>query len=244
MAESLLIKEIYFSIQGESSWAGLPCAFVRLTGCDLRCSYCDSVYAFRGGERMEVGAVIERIKELAGEPQGSAAGAPLPLVEITGGEPLLQTPVHRLMNELCDAGFKVLIETSGAHDIRSVHPEVSRILDLKCPASGESGRILWDNLEHLNSSDEVKFVITSHEDYVWAKGVLARYKLAERCPVLFSSVAALAPGQQSPVLKPVPSYHQPMTRQQLVEQIIQDRLSVRFQLQMHKFIWPPEQTGV
>ena len=193
---------------------------------------------------MEVEAVIAQVREAGGEPCESAAGAHLPLVEITGGEPLLQAPVHRLMNALCEIGYKVLIETSGAHDIGPIHPSVSRILDLKCPGSGESDRIRWENLDHLTLSDEVKFVITSHEDYAWSKEVLSRHRLATRCPVLFSSVAALEPSQQSQELKPVPENHRPISREDLVEMIIQDRLPVRFQLQMHKFIWPPEQTGV
>ncbi len=193
---------------------------------------------------MSIGEVVARVVEAVGEPTESAAGAPLPLVEITGGEPLLQAPVHRLMSDLCEAGYKVLIETSGAHDISKIHPSVSRILDLKCPGSGESDRILWENIPLLTSSDEVKFVITSQEDYAWAKEVVLEHGLAKTCSVLFSSVAALEPSQQSKELKPVPKHHRPMPREELVERILQDRLPVRFQLQMHKFIWPPEQTGV
>ena len=244
MATKLLVKEIYYSIQGESTWAGLPCLFIRLSGCDLRCSYCDSVYAFRGGTQMSVDEVVAETFRLTGSPVATAAGANMPLVELTGGEPLLQSLVHPLMDRLCDEGFKVLIETSGAHDISPINKSVSRIVDLKCPSSGESDRIRWENLDHLKPSDELKFVITSLEDYEWAKEKISRYKLSDVCPLLFSSVAPLTKTQQSEELKVIPPTHTVLSREALVDRLIEDRLPVRFQLQMHKFIWPPDQTGV
>ena len=194
MNESLLVHEIYLSIQGESTFAGLPCAFVRLTGCDLRCSYCDTVYAFKGGKPIRIDDIVRELEnrcDFFGEP-----GKKLPLVEITGGEPMLQKNVHPLMRHLCDAGLTVLIETSGAHDISVSDPRVRHIMDLKCPSSGESGRMLPENIAHLKSTDEVKFVIGTEEDYGWAKGQLATHRLAERYPVLFSWVAPLEAHQR------------------------------------------------
>lgn len=242
MAESLLVHEIYLSIQGESTFAGLPCAFVRLTGCDLRCSYCDTAYAFKGGQPMALDDIVLELEnqcDFTGEP-----GAKLPLVEITGGEPMLQKNVHPLMSRLCDAGLTVLIETSGAHDISVSDPRVRHIMDLKCPSSGESGQMHPENIGHLKASDEVKFVIGTEEDYAWAKAQLADHQLAERCPVLFSWVAPLEAHQRDESLKPVPANHTPIGRRDLVERITHDRLPVRFQLQMHKFIWPADEKGV
>ncbi len=244
MAKTLLVKEIYLSIQGESTWAGLPCIFVRLAGCDLRCSYCDSVYAFRGGERLSVETVLERVQALVGKDWPEAVDGRMPLVEITGGEPLLQAPVIPFMEALCDRGYEVLLETSGAHPIESVPPAVRRIVDLKCPSSGESDRVLWSNVETLRAHDEVKFVIGTREDYAWAKEVVERFELGKRCSVLFSSVAALSPGQQSAELKPVPADYTALSREDLVASLLADCLPVRFQLQKHKFIWPPDQIGV
>jgi 7-carboxy-7-deazaguanine synthase len=242
--ETLVVNEIYLSLQGESTWAGLPCVFVRLTACDLRCSYCDTAYAFKEGRRMELAQALDRVQELA-RPFANLPGAiHLPLVEITGGEPLLQKGALNLMTRLCEAGFTVLLETSGAHDISAVDSRVHRIMDLKCPSSGETGRNLWRNLEHLKSTDELKFVIGTREDYAWAQEQLERHHLARLCPILFSWVAPLAPAQQSPALKPVPPGHTPITRLELVERIIADALPVRFQLQMHKVIWAPEARGV
>jgi 7-carboxy-7-deazaguanine synthase len=242
MADSLLVHEIYLSIQGESTFAGLPCAFVRLTGCDLRCSYCDTAYAFTGGQSMivdEVVAELEKRCAFTGEP-----GNKLPLVELTGGEPLLQKNVHSLMRRLCDMGLTVLVETSGAHDISGSDPRVRHIMDWKCPSSGESKKMLTENIARLKPSDEVKFVIGTEEDYAWAKIQLAGHRLDERCPVLFSWVAPLEAHQQDKSLKPVPTAHTPITRRELVECITRDKLRVRFQLQMHKFIWPPDEKGV
>jgi 7-carboxy-7-deazaguanine synthase len=244
VSDTLVINEIYLSVQGESTWAGLPCVFIRLTGCNLRCSYCDTAYAFSEGKRLAPTEILARVEELAGSYAGHSAGGRLPLVELTGGEPLLQKNSLALMKSLCDSGFTVLLETSGALDIGPVDARVRRIMDLKCPSSGESGRNRWENVRHLKSTDEVKFVIGTCQDYEWAKEIVLTRKLAELCPILFSSVAALLPHQQDKSLRAVPAGQTPITRQQLVERIVADALPVRFQLQMHKFIWPPDQKGV
>src|ERR1041385_6543596 len=243
MSDTLVVNEIYLSLQGESTFAGLPCVFVRLTACNLRCSYCDTAYAFTEGKRLDLGEIRARIRELP-NPFFPPAAPRLPLVELTGGEPLLQPNSLPLMQALCDDGFTVLVETSGALDIAPVDPRVRRIMDLKCPSSGECPRNCWENLAHLKATDEVKFVIGTREDYEWAKEQLARYTLHAICPVLFSWVAPLAPHQQDKSLKSVPSGQTPLTRLELVERIIADALPVRFQLQMHKVIWSPEQRGV
>jgi 7-carboxy-7-deazaguanine synthase len=215
-APTLTINEVYHSVQGESTWAGCPCVFVRLTFCDLRCSYCDTEYAFYHGEKRPVEDIVRQV-----------AGFGCPLVEITGGEPLLQKNVLPLMSMLCDAGHTVLLETSGAHDISPVDPRVHRIMDLKTPGSGEADKNLWSNLEHLTRHDEVKFVIGSREDYEWSREKAGRFDLSRRChAVLFSPIF----GRIDP--------------RQIVEWILADRLDVRFQLQMHKFIWSPTQRGV
>jgi 7-carboxy-7-deazaguanine synthase len=214
--KTLTVNEIFRSIQGESTWAGLPCTFVRLTFCDLRCSYCDTTYAFYRGEKTSLAAILERVESFGTR-----------LVEVTGGEPLLQKNVLPLMTELCDRGHQVLIETSGAHDISRVDARVHRIMDLKTPGSGEVHRNRLDNIAYLTQRDEVKFVIGSHEDYLWAKQMLEEHQLAERCHcVLFS---------------PVFNRIEP---RQIVEWLLEDRLPVRFQLQLHKFIWAPETQGV
>ncbi|MSU41079.1 MAG: radical SAM protein [Pedosphaera sp.] len=244
MAETLVVNEIYLSLQGESTFAGLPCIFVRLTACNLRCSYCDTAYAFTEGDKMPLADALAKVRELA-LPFASAKGAQrLPLVELTGGEPLLQPNALPLMNALCDDGFTVLIETSGAHDISKIDPRVRRIMDLKCPSSGEVARNRYENIPHLKATDEVKFVIGTHEDYDWAKSQIAQHNLAAICPLLFSWVAPLAAHQQDKSLKPVPAGQHPLTRKELVERIVADALPVRFQIQMHKIIWPPDQRGV
>jgi 7-carboxy-7-deazaguanine synthase len=215
-ANTLTINEIYHSIQGESTWAGEPCVFVRLTFCDLRCTYCDTEYAFYEGKKMALDEIATAVGALQ-----------CPLVEITGGEPLLQKNVLPLMTMLADAGLTVLLETSGAHDISAVDPRVHRIMDLKTPGSGESARNLFSNIEHLTSLDEVKFVIGSREDYEWSREQVTRFGLPQRCrAVLFSPIF----GRIDP--------------REIVEWILADRLPVRFQLQMHKFIWTPTQRGV
>ena len=244
MSDTLVVNEIYLSLQGESTFAGLPCVFIRLTACNLRCSYCDTAYAFKEGKRIELGEVIERVEELARPYQSTAAPQKLPTVELTGGEPLLQRNCLPLMTELCNRGYTVLIETSGAHDISQVDARVRRIMDLKCPSSGEVERNRLENIANLKSTDEVKFVIGTEEDYAWAKEQLARFKLAAICPLLFSWVSPLQPHQRDKSLKEVPAGQTPVSRQDLVQRIINDALPVRFQLQMHKFIWPPDERGV
>ena len=214
--KKLTINEIYFSVQGESTWAGLPCVFVRLTFCDLRCTYCDTEYAFYEGKKRSLGEIVDDV--LAYD---------CPLVEITGGEPLLQRNVLPLMAMLADADRTVLLETSGAHDISAVDPRVHRIMDLKTPGSGEVERNLFSNIDYLTSRDEVKFVIGSREDYEWSRTQLRDRRLADRCrAVLFSPIF----GRIDP--------------REIVEWILADKLPVRFQLQMHKFIWTPTQRGV
>jgi 7-carboxy-7-deazaguanine synthase len=217
--ETLVINEVFYSIQGESTFAGQPCVFVRLTGCDLRCTYCDTEYAFYEGKRRTLQSIIDEV-----------ATHPCRLVEITGGEPLLQKRVHLLMSRLCDLGYTVLIETSGAHDIGPVDPRVHRIMDLKCPASGESARNLMENLPLLGPRDEVKFVIGSEEDYAWAKAqVLAGIPgWADRVnAILFSPVF----GKFTPL--------------ELATRVMADALPrVRMQLQLHKLIWEPNRRGV
>jgi len=261
MSDTLVVNEIYLSLQGESTFAGLPCVFVRLTACNLRCSYCDTAYAFTEGKKWLVDDVLARVRELAkaygaGAPNSDSAQADSlnapnrssalrpPLVELTGGEPLLQPNALPLMKRLCDDGFTVLIETSGAHDIAPIDPRVRRIMDLKCPSSGEVARNRWENIPHLKATDEVKFVIGTVEDYEWAKEQIAKHNLAAICPLLFSWVAPLALEQQDKSLKSVPAGQSPLTRKELAERIIGDALPVRFQVQMHKVIWPPEQRGV
>ncbi len=213
---TLKINEVYESIQGESSWAGERCVFVRLTACDLRCTYCDTEYAFYEGKKRLVSEVLAEVLALD-----------YPLVEITGGEPLLQKNVLPLMTALCDAGRTVLIETSGAHDISKIDPRVHRIMDLKTPGSGECARNLWSNLAHLEKRDEVKFVIGSREDYEWSRDRVREHDLVARCgTVLFSPIF----GRIEP--------------REIVEWILADKLPVRFQIQMHKVIWEPRARGV
>jgi 7-carboxy-7-deazaguanine synthase len=213
---TLVVNEIYQSIQGESSWAGWPCTFVRLTACDLRCSYCDTEYAFYEGKKRPLEQVISEVLTFD-----------CPMVEVTGGEPLLQKNVLPLMTTLCDAGKTVLIETSGAHDISKIDPRVHRIMDLKTPGSGECARNLMENIPHLAKRDEVKFVIGSREDYEWSREMVREHNLPSRVNcVLFSPIF----GRIDP--------------RQIVEWILEDKLPVRFQLQMHKFIWEPRARGV
>ena len=247
MSETLVVNEIYLSLQGESTFAGLPCIFVRLTACDLRCSYCDTAYAFTEGKKKTLPEIITEIQRLAApfsNSQFKIPAAKLPFVELTGGEPLLQKNSLPLMQQLCDDGFTVLMETSGAHDISRIDPRVRRIMDLKCPSSGEVMRNRLENLAHLKASDEIKFVIGTVEDYEWARRQIAAHQLAAICPLLMSWVHPLTPEQRNKVLKPVPAGQTPITRKDLVERIIADALPVRFQAQLHKIIWPPEQRGV
>ena len=247
MSDTLTINEVYLSIQGESTFAGLPCIFVRLTACNLRCSYCDTAYAFTEGSKKALAEIREKIDDLAkpfSDSKPKTQNSKLPLIELTGGEPLLQKNSFPLMKSLCDDGFTVLIETSGALDISQVDPRVRRIMDLKCPSSGESERNRLENISHLKSTDEIKFVIGTQQDYDWAKQQITDHQLAAICPLLFSWVAPLQPHQQDKSLKKVPEGQTPISRKELVEKITADALPVRFQLQMHKFIWPPDKKGV
>ncbi len=235
-ADRLRVNEIFFSIQGESTWAGRPCAFVRLTGCHLRCGYCDTEYAFKEGSARSVDEVVEEVRSL------SAAGPrAADLVEITGGEPLLQPAVHELIRRLCDLGMTVLIETSGASDISACDPRAIRIMDLKTPGSGEAHRTLWSNLDHLTRRDEVKFVITDRADYEWSREIIERRRLASRCgAVLLSPVSEQAPGKEISGCRGL----DPHT---LAEWILADPPRdgpVRMQVQLHKLIWDPQARGV
>ncbi|WP_447975279.1 7-carboxy-7-deazaguanine synthase QueE [Nitrospira sp. Kam-Ns4a] len=209
------VTEIFYSIQGESSHAGQPCVFVRLTGCPLRCAWCDTAYAFHGGTEMTQDQVLAAVR---------AYGCPL--VEITGGEPLHQPEAVPLITALCDEGYEVLVETSGAINIEPVDRRAHVILDLKCPGSGMTDRTDWGNVDRLGSKDEVKFVIKDRADYDWAVSVLRQHRLDARCTVLFGPVF----GELDP--------------RQLAEWILADRLPVRFQLQLHKYVWAPDMRGV
>ncbi len=225
----MVITEIFRSLQGEGTRAGLPCIFVRLTGCNLRCVWCDTAYAFYGGKKQGLGEVLDTVNALAGQPP-----ARIPLVEITGGEPLLQPETPALARALLDAGFQVLMETSGERNIGVLPPGVIRIVDVKCPDSGESGRFDAANLDALNGEDEIKFVIASRRDYDFARDFALRWNLASRVrQVLFSPVF------------PDPAGRWPgLPAAQLAEWVLQDRLPVRVGLQLHKFIWDPAMKGV
>ena len=223
----LLINELFFSIQGESSRLGRPCVFVRLRGCHLRCRYCDTEYAFKEGEGMEIDEIIERISRW-----------PCRLVELTGGEPLLQKPVHELMRRLCDQGWTVLLETSGACPIDTCDERVVRIVDIKTPGSGESDRNCWENVEVLRRTDEVKFVITDRADYEWMRGVIDRYDLKDRVDtILVSPVNEQAAGTE---IKGCAA----LSMRTVAEWVLEDGLDVLLQPQLHKAIWDPSTRGV
>tara|TARA_B100001123_G_C15345680_1_gene1036993 strand:- start:8471 stop:9112 length:642 start_codon:yes stop_codon:yes gene_type:complete len=212
----LKVNEIFHSIQGESSYTGLPCVFVRLTGCDLRCSWCDTPYAFNEGQALSVENVVKKVKTYQSL-----------LVEITGGEPLLQPDVYKLMRALLKFGKTVLLETGGHIDISKVPDEVIKVVDVKCPGSGESENNLWGNLDRLKAHDEVKFVIRDRSDYDFAKEVLKRHHLEERCAsVLFSPVHSVLP------LKLLTNWS------------LEDQLPVRLQIQLHKYVWGEHVRGV
>jgi 7-carboxy-7-deazaguanine synthase len=209
------INEIFRSIQGESSFAGRPCAFVRLAECNLRCVWCDTAYAFHEGTEMSLSEVIERVRAFG-----------LPLVEVTGGEPLLQEEVYPLMSRLADLGHTVLLETSGSVSIARVDPRVVRIVDIKCPGSGEAGRNVWENLDLLRPPDEVKFVVAGRGDYEWARDLIRGRALDRRAALLVSPV------------------HGEVDPEELSTWILEDRLPVRLQLQIHKFIYGADRRGV
>jgi 7-carboxy-7-deazaguanine synthase len=211
----LKINEIFYSIQGESSLAGLPCIFIRLTYCNLRCTYCDTEYAFYEGTDYTIEKILAEIKKYECK-----------LVEVTGGEPLIQKEVLPLMKILCDSGYDVIIETGGSLSIKEIDKRVKIIMDLKCPSSKMAEKNLYENIDVLKPNDEVKFVIGNRQDYDWSKNVISQYRLTEKCSVLFSNVFE--------ELKPI----------QLAEWILEDNLKVRFQIQMHKYIWDPKKRGV
>lgn len=205
---TLRIHEIFHSLQGESSRVGLPTVFVRLTGCPMRCVYCDTAYAFTGGSTMPISTIMETVASYGAR-----------YVTVTGGEPLAQKPCLQLLQQLCDAGYEVSLETGGAMDTSAVDPRVAVILDVKTPGSGEVAKNRWDNLQYLKPKDEVKFVLCDRADYDWAKQVLIERALADKCSVLFSPV------------------FQDVNPTQLAEWILADRLPVRMQVQLHKILW-------
>jgi 7-carboxy-7-deazaguanine synthase len=209
--DSLRISEIFFSLQGETSRVGLPTVFVRLTGCPLRCNYCDTTYAFSGGQTMTLDAILSEVTRHGAH-----------YVTVTGGEPLAQKNCLPLLRDLCDAGYEVSLETGGALDVSGVDARVVKVLDLKTPASGEMEKNLWSNLEYLNPHDEIKFVLCDEADYQWAKQVLAEHKLAQHCEVLFSP----AQGQ--------------LAARDVAEWVLRDHLPVRLQVQLHKLLWGNE----
>lgn len=217
----LRITEIFHSVQGESTWAGLPCTFVRITGCPLRCVWCDTEYAFTGGTRMDLDEILEAV---------AAFGCGL--VEVTGGEPLAHPNAFVLVDRLVDEGYTVLVETSGAFDVAPLHARAHKIMDLKCPGSGESHRNLWSNLDHLTERDEVKFVVKDRADYEWARDVIRSRDLAHR---------VLGGGLRAILMSPVWGA---ADLESLAGWILDDGLPVRFQVQLHKLIWGPDRQGV
>jgi 7-carboxy-7-deazaguanine synthase len=209
------INEIFKSIQGESSFAGIPTVFVRLTGCNLRCQWCDTKYSYDEGVDLTVDEVIGRVNAFG-----------LQFVQITGGEPLLQEDVYELMDRLLNMDYNVSLETNGSINLSSVHKRVVKIIDIKCPSSSESDRMDFGNISYLTKSDEIKFVIKDRDDYNWAKEIIDRYNLIKRCNILISPVY----GEIEP--------------RQLAEWILEDNLNVRLQIQLHKLLWHPEMRGV
>lgn len=214
-ADTLKINEIFYSIQGESTHSGRPCVFVRLTYCNLRCSYCDTEYAFFEGRDLTVWDILGQVKEYDCN-----------LVEITGGEPLIQEQVYPLMEALLEENYEVLLETGGHMDISRVDQRVKRIVDLKCPTSNESEKVHWENIPHLRPRDEIKFVVGSREDFEWAQNVIREHRLETICPVIFSPVKDKVQGEQ------------------LAAWILESRLAVRMQLQLHKILWPGLERGI
>ena len=211
---NLMVKEIFLSIQGEGSRAGLPCVMVRLAGCNMRCSWCDTAYAWEGGEAMDIDQIVARVRSLG-------CGR----VEVTGGEPLMQPATRQLIEALVRERFETLLETNGSYDIRGIADLAVRIMDVKCPSSGMSKMMLWSNMQELRATDEVKFVIADRHDYEYARDVIARCNLTGRCEIILSPLDARAPAQ-------------------LAKWILEDRLDVRLGLQLHKIIWPDGEEGL
>ena len=209
---SLRITEIFYSLQGESNTVGIPTVFIRLTGCPLRCVYCDTAYAFTGGKKLNINDIITEAEQYN-----------TPFITVTGGEPLAQPGCTELLTELLNKNFKVSLETSGAIDISNIDQRTVKVMDLKTPSSGELNKNLYENIQYLNSKDQVKFVIGTDEDYNWSKAILTEYALSNRCEILFSPVMGL----QNPT--------------ELAEKILRDRLPVRFQIQLHKLLWDDAQ---
>jgi len=209
------INEIFKSIQGESTYAGQPCVFIRTTGCNLRCQWCDTAHAFYEGTEMDLDAILQQVQDYRCD-----------LIELTGGEPLLQKETPALIQRLLDQGYRVLIETGGSLDIGVLDPRTVVIMDLKCPGSGMTDEMRWENLDLLKPADEIKFVIGDRTDYLWAKGVVERHALTDRHPVLFAPVFGT------------------MEPRQLAAWILEDGLKMQLQLQLHKYIWDPEKRGV
>ena len=212
MVNYLRLTEIFYSLQGESNTVGLPTVFVRLTGCPLRCHYCDTQYAFTGGEKFSLAQIIEEIEQY-----------PTNYITITGGEPLSQANVHPLMKILANKGYQVSLETSGALDIAKVDSRIIKVMDLKTPSSGESSKNIYQNIDYLKPEDQIKFVIANNEDYDWSKKLVTDYDLTTRCQVLFSPVTDKMPATL------------------LANKILQDKLAVRFQIQLHKYLWADAQ---
>ena len=212
---TLTVNEIFYSIQGEATHSGRPCAFVRLTGCDLRCGWCDTEYAFHEGSPLPIQEIVGRVSRYGCE-----------LVEITGGEPLLQPATPTLVRELLDAGYEVLVETGGHRDIGVLDPRARVIMDLKCPGSGEEGHNRWENLRHLGREDALKFVVADRPDYLWARDVIRQRGLEERCELFLSPV------------------HEALKPEVLAAWMLEDRVPARLQLQIHKFLWGPDRRGV
>ncbi len=212
MDATLRITEIFYSLQGESNTVGFPTVFIRLTGCPLRCSYCDTSYAFSGGSKQTIQSIIEQVDQYQAK-----------YITVTGGEPLAQPSCHTLLSELLDRGYQVSLETSGALDVSAVDDRVVKVMDLKTPASDEMDKNIYQNIDYLSSKDQVKFVIADEQDYQWSKSIVQQYELEQRCEILFSPVM----GEMNPRI--------------LAENIIQDNLPVRFQIQLHKYLWDDAQ---
>lgn len=214
MSENLSISELFSSIQGESTLAGTPCTFIRLSGCNLRCSYCDTRYAYEGGKELSIASLLEAVDSLG-----------MPLVEITGGEPLIQNGVYTLVDALLNKGYRVMIETNGSQSIQGLDPRVLVVMDIKTPGSSESASLEFDNFKALKPEDNLKFVLTSEQDYLWARSMVYDFSLHKKCMVLFSAVFG------------------ELEYKYLAEWILRDKLPARLNIQLHKHIWPPVEGG-